>query len=431
MFAEHDRPLIQSLATAAVILPAAIAAAGQQYEIINLNVLGGQCTSDAEAINSAGIIVGEGRFSCGEVTGTRWDGRRVLDLGLLLAEDTTSFALGLNNRGQIVGNSNWIEKIPITPDLIMLIPHDKAVIWDNGVISNLNSRISVGAGFELTYSWDINDAGQIVGVGRNPGPGPFHAFRFDNGVVTDLGTLGGSLGSYAFAINNAGQIVGKSESPLFPVGSGRDQAFLWQNGVMTDIDPHNFQSEAWDINERGQVTGYVQVSALAAENARAFLWENGQMHICPSMNPQLPQDIALAINNDGVMVGQTRLPFSLTAAMWIDGAVIDLFTLIPPGTLWQSLQVARGINDAGEIVGFGVYNGNPFTAFLMRPILTPGDLNGDGLVNTLDLGILLSGWSIPASAPGCGGSLPCHADINGDGFVNTLDLGILLIHWTL
>ncbi|MEY2713314.1 MAG: Dockerin type domain, partial [Planctomycetota bacterium] len=49
----------------------------------------------------------------------------------------------------------------------------------------------------------------------------------------------------------------------------------------------------------------------------------------------------------------------------------------------------------------------------------PGDLNGDGVVDGADLGILLTGW---------GGS--GAADLNGDGVVDGADLGILLTSWT-
>lgn len=59
------------------------------------------------------------------------------------------------------------------------------------------------------------------------------------------------------------------------------------------------------------------------------------------------------------------------------------------------------------------------------------DFNLDGVVNTLDLGVLLSAWSIPGTVPGCGGTLPCLPDLNCDGVVNTLDLGVLLNSWTL
>jgi hypothetical protein len=57
------------------------------------------------------------------------------------------------------------------------------------------------------------------------------------------------------------------------------------------------------------------------------------------------------------------------------------------------------------------------------------DLNGDCLINGLDLGILLASWSQPEGSPGCGGHSPCLSDLNCDGLVNGLDLGILLASW--
>jgi probable HAF family extracellular repeat protein len=44
-------------------------------------------------------------------------------------------------------------------------------------------------------------------------------------LITDLGTLPGDVSSFAFGINNKGLAVG--------LGS---RAFLWQNGVMTDLN---------------------------------------------------------------------------------------------------------------------------------------------------------------------------------------------------
>lgn len=49
----------------------------------------------------------------------------------------------------------------------------------------------------------------------------------------------------------------------------------------------------------------------------------------------------------------------------------------------------------------------------------PGDVNGDGVVNTIDIGIILDSYS--STTP----SDP-RADINGDGVVNTIDLAIVL-----
>ena len=51
----------------------------------------------------------------------------------------------------------------------------------------------------------------------------------------------------------------------------------------------------------------------------------------------------------------------------------------------------------------------------------PGDLNGDGIVDGADMGLLLSAWGT------CRG---CSADLNGDGMVDGADMGLLLAYWT-
>ena len=58
----------------------------------------------------------------------------------------------------------------------------------------------------------INDAGQVVGDSNTAG-GDFHAFiTGPNGMgMRDLGTLGGTY-SDAYGINDAGQVVGESDT---------------------------------------------------------------------------------------------------------------------------------------------------------------------------------------------------------------------------
>ena len=78
--------------------------------------------------------------------------------------------------------------------------------------------------------------------------------------------------------------------------------------------------------------------------------------------------------------------------------------------------------------------GSPWSALLSVEISecgVTGDLTGDGIVNGIDMGILLANWSIPAGAPGCGGAADCDSDLNGDTYVNGIDLGILLSNWTV
>jgi hypothetical protein len=102
-----------------------------------------------------------------------------------------------------------------------------------------------------------------------------------------------------------------------------------------------------------------------------------------------------------------------------------------------TMIAAIGEHDAGNLSGGAfVLAGGVLAGFDDAPSPCTGgtgaaDLDCDGVVNTLDLGILLSGWTIPPQTSACGGATPCPADINGDGVVNTLDLGILLSSWTL
>lgn len=57
------------------------------------------------------------------------------------------------------------------------------------------------------------------------------------------------------------------------------------------------------------------------------------------------------------------------------------------------------------------------------------DLNCDGIVNGVDLAILLGAWG-PCPTPTAGGGGACPADLNSSGNVNGLDLAILLGQWT-
>jgi hypothetical protein len=69
--------------------------------------------------------------------------------------------------------------------------------------------------------------------------------------------------------------------------------------------------------------------------------------------------------------------------------------------------------------GAGLPSPTPTPSPTATPATVVGDLNGDHLVNILDLSSLLSSW----------GKSSTTADLNRDGTVSILDLSLLLSHW--
>src|SRR2546425_145293 len=112
----------------------------------------------------------------------------------------------------------------------------------------------------------INNRGMVVGFADTATPDPTnpggflpHAFRWQHGVLTDLGTLPDGLGSFAIWSNNRGQVVGLSGNGLIDplLGAPEGRGVLWQkNGSIIDLGTlGGNQSLAVAINQRGQVIG--------------------------------------------------------------------------------------------------------------------------------------------------------------------------------
>lgn len=135
------------------------------------------------------------------------------------------------------------------------------------------------------------------------------AFIWQNGKFRDLGTLPRRAFSRAYGLNETGQVVGDSFSVSQALDGGhvKTRAFLWQNGRLTDLGslPGSNDSEARAINSRGQIIGYsyAQNIKTGEESLRhAFLWQNGRMTKLGTL-PGGRQSAATAINNHGQIVG--------------------------------------------------------------------------------------------------------------------------------
>ena len=79
----------------------------------------------------------------------------------------------------------------------------------------------------------------------------------------------------------------------------------------------------------------------------------------------------MAINNNGQVVGLSYTTNeTYRAFLYSDGAMVDLNTLLPSGSGWTLID-AQGINDSGQIVGYGISPLGETNAFLLTPLALP------------------------------------------------------------
>jgi probable HAF family extracellular repeat protein len=293
-------------------------------EIVDLGTLGGSF-SYPNFMNNRGEVVGIAQNTVPdpysflgvgtETHGFIWRNGYMEDLGTLGGPD--SWAAAVNESGQVAG---WAFTNS-TPNLVTNIPTQDPFLWQDGRmidLGTLGGTEGVTGSFGGVGGGAINRRGQVVGTSNLAGDLTHHAFLWNEGALTDLGTLGGS-NAEAYWINDAGEIVGRADVP------GPNQyhhGFLWKSGVMTDLGVANRWpcSTAIDINAKGQI-----------------IVDTG---IC------------------GVGGGP--------GSLWQDGVLYDLNTLIPPNSGFVIGDV-NFINDSGEIAVTGILSNGDEHALLLIP----------------------------------------------------------------
>lgn len=125
----------------------------QDGKIIDLT-FGSKADSEANDINASGQIVGQANGRA-----AMWFQNTHIDLGTL-AGDTQSVANSINSHGWIVGTSDKASNAS---------GDTRATLWRDGAITDLNTLDAVlESGWRLYAATQVNDAGQIIGMGINP-----------------------------------------------------------------------------------------------------------------------------------------------------------------------------------------------------------------------------------------------------------------------
>lgn len=200
------------------------------------------------------------------------------------------------------------------------------------------------------------------------------------GQIRQLNPLRGDTVGAALATNDFGQVAGMSgtcANTVIPPFSASAHAVLWDAGIPVDLGNLGgtanlsqlaIGNAATAINDKGEVVG---VSAISDTQGRAFLWTRKTGIVNLGALPGDTMSAALAINNEGEIVGNsltlppgqggTPRPF-----LWKGGVMTDLNTLVPASSPLHLLTTG-GINDRGQIVGFGVTDSGEIQAYLATP----------------------------------------------------------------
>ena len=319
-------------------------------------------SSEANAISAGGVVVGSIEFNSAGTPRQRafWysDGVRHFDFESG-SPNMRSEAVGVNAAGCAVG---WTQA---TDGAWVYLARWKAADtcpFNDGV--NLTHLGGANTGGQA-----INSANLMVGYSLTD-TGDFHGFSMtlNTTAMTDLGVLPGGWNSAAWDVNEGGLVVGYSTSSTVV-----QTATLWEGEVPTDLGAFpgsaaGTESYAFAINDlpSPQIVGW-SYGPQAVGHPHAFIWQNGTM---ADLGTLLGGDWSEAfdVNDHGDVVGWARgADFYVYAVLWVGGQILDLNTVdgVPPG--WV-LAEARGINNAGQIVGRGVFGGSD-RAFMLTPIL--------------------------------------------------------------
>lgn len=175
-------------------------------------------------------------------------------------------------------------------------------IWNNGETIKVRKRR------KTLYMTDINDNRQVIMA--SPRGDIYISYLWDNGDFDIIGDR--DVYTDAFSINNQGQVTG-----YFKV-NGSSHAMLWDNGVLTDLG----NGLGSDINNSGQISGYFYntkgmwdnsaVTPFGSTPDLSFIYnpsainDKGQM-VASGVSSSSDGQIYIALSDNGVVKGTYAL----------------------------------------------------------------------------------------------------------------------------
>lgn len=380
--------LVCSLLTLGLALSEKLAAAGLPYHSRHIETPGFHVGS-ASFINNSGQIVGSKLLPLpdgGPAESFLWDPVQ----GLVVPGGVNSFALALNNAGQVLGGDEagsyiWDRATGVTRigGFTEGSGSSVAAFNDSGLVTGYASDVEHENQF-AAFVWDrvhgirlispaepnaqghrrrafgvaINNAGMVAGSWDfNFSSGELQGERLfvwtEAGGFIDLGTFG-NFYARPIAINNHGQVIGLINRP------GGVSSFAWDadHGV-TDLGTiaHTqfgaIETVVTANNDAGQAVGWFSTTA----GFRGFRWDRVQGMIQLPLPISFPQDI----NESGQICGITIGPRPF---VWDPVHGLSLLASLGGSDAFASVY---RINDLGQTVGSSDLCGD-FAGFSQPPM---------------------------------------------------------------
>ena len=352
------------------------------YIVTDLGTLEGGTFSQPFFINRYGLVSGSSNLPDGNQHATLWLEELKVDIGAPGLGGPNSIAFGDNEGFQSAGEAEISASDPNGEDFCGFGTHLICLpfLWQDGGMIQLPT-LDGNNGVAMA----ISNRGEVAGFAENSTPDPgcpapqvlhFKPVVWEKGVIHKLPTFGGDPDGVAQEINDNGEVVGGSGTcatfntnflyNLVPV-----HALLWEKGKATDLGNLGGTTGqaggniALDINNQGQVVGN---SDLPGDTTfHAFLWTRRTgMQDLGTLSGDVAS-LSISINDAGSVVGASLdANFNLRAFLWEKSVMTDLNTLIV-GNSPLYLLSGCSINSRGEITGLGLTSTGEIHTYLATP----------------------------------------------------------------
>ncbi|MEQ1875376.1 MAG: hypothetical protein ABL958_01940 [Bdellovibrionia bacterium] len=263
-----------------------------QYTVIDIGNLGGPLENTIPiGMNNKGQVVGQSQNSAGEWHAFVWSaGEGMKDLGTLGGKE--SRAISINENGDVFGESQ--------------VKNGKArrFRWSNGKMTDLGPTDTGVLRFDDSQA--VGNVAMMNGTSQE-------AAYWNNGGVERLGTLGGNF-STARGYTTAGVVVGEAESnrqrirPTIWVPQGKKKYVA--KDLFETLNAPELEGRALNVSDAGQVVG----EATSNKGNYAFVWnaQEGVRDLNPLLRDSDPGvanktwtlNKATAVNNCGQIAGE-------------------------------------------------------------------------------------------------------------------------------